>query len=221
MPTYLSLVFCLLFSSHVIANTTMVFKQTLRDDGSVKKAVWTSETRDGITLIKGENFLDKIQVKAKQNDAFYWNTRSKDGKTHLTITKDKDLISIQGTHKNKPINKKIKNTGQSPWYPAPGLMLQTFAKSNYNKKEFYIFSSDDKKLVKMVAKKVGKSEIKINNAVYDAVHVEMTPPGFKAMFWKADLYFDAKTGNFLKYAGLLGPPGTPYVTMERIDISTH
>lgn len=199
--------------------TTSVFKQTLSDEGTVKKAVWTSETRDGITYIKGDNMFERIQIKAKHNDAFYWNTKRKDGTTFLTVEKNKDTITLSGNIKKKKISQTLKNKGQSPWYPAPGIMLQPFASSEYKKKTFYIFSSQDKKLVKMIAKKVGSTDIKINNKTYKALHVEMAPPGIKAMFWKAHLYFEEKTGLFLKYEGLLGPPGSPHVVMELIDFS--
>lgn len=217
MPRLSLLLLLLCLSTQLVANTTVVFKQTLRDDGTVEQATWTSVERDNTTYINGDNMFDEIKIKAKNNDAFFWHTKSKDGKTDITVTKDSASISMEGTLNGKAISKTIKNKGNSPWLPAPGLMLEGFAKSDKPKAQFYIFSSADKKLVKMVAKKAGTTSLTIEDKTYDALHVEMTPPGIKSMFWKADLYYDSITGTFLKYGGLLGPPGSPYITMELLE----
>ena len=70
--------------------------------------------------------------------------------------------------------------------------------------------------MKMVVKKTGSETLLIDTISYDAIHVEMTPPGLKSLFWKADFWFDARTGDMLKYAGLVGPPGSPFLTMEKL-----
>ena len=43
----------------------------------------------------------------------------------------------------------------------------------------------------------------------------MKPTGFAGMFWSADYWFDSKTGDFLKYKRLKGPPGTPEFTIKK------
>ena len=46
-----------------------------------------------------------------------------------------------------------------------------------------------------------------------ALKIEMKPPGLAGVVWKAYYWVDPTTGEFIKYFGKKGPPGTPDFTI--------
>jgi hypothetical protein len=68
----------------------------------------------------------------------------------------------------------------------------------------------------MVAKKLEKETLKIHDTTYQAILVEVTLQGFKSMFWKAQIWYDAKTYDLLQYKSNEGP-NTPTTTVTLVS----
>ena len=68
----------------------------------------------------------------------------------------------------------------------------------------------------MVLTKLGADRVTIGDTTIDCQKIEMKPPGFSGMFWKAYYWFNRDTGDFVKYQGLKGPPGSPEFIIESV-----
>ena len=69
----------------------------------------------------------------------------------------------------------------------------------------------------MVAVKESNENIKINNENRPTKKVKITLQGIKKFFWSAQLWYDEKTNDLLKYVANEGP-GTPTSTITLIKV---
>ncbi|NGX29314.1 MAG: hypothetical protein K940chlam4_00145 [Candidatus Anoxychlamydiales bacterium] len=90
--------------------------------------------------------------------------------------------------------------------------LRPFLDSKRQKYSFVILSPNDFSTNELIASKEGIEKIKINDTTYNAQRVMITLPGFKAMFWRADAWYDLDTFDLIKYRANKGP-GTPMSTL--------
>ena len=95
--------------------------------------------------------------------------------------------------------------------------MQDFITNNQNKTVSWIPNKYDGTLHQMIFTKLKNEPVKINGATIACIKIEMKPPGFAGMLWKAHYWFDQKNGTFVKYIGKKGPPGSPDFTIERIS----
>ncbi len=100
----------------------------------------------------------------------------------------------------------------TPWVQQFGFGLMPFVKSNKKSFKFCLINTDKAELINMVAEKKEKTPLKINNQEYQSQHVKVTLTGFKSMFWSAEMWFNTKDGDLLKYVADSGP-GTPITTI--------
>ena len=92
-----------------------------------------------------------------------------------------------------------------PWIQQLWFGLSPFAKSTDKEITFYTIDPSSLKIFKLIAKKTEVETLKIKEVDYLAQKMVVTLPGFKGQFWKAHIWFDAKTHHFLKYVGNRGP----------------
>ena len=175
------------------------------------QTTWTVEKKDDKILIEGEekNAITKLICKPSFEIENY-SFEIKDEKTNYEISKDKNILHLKGLSKNKKIEKKfnIKNT---PWIQQLSFGLIPFMASKKKSLKFYIVNPRDFSLIKMVVKKQNLETLSIKDKKYKAQKIKVTLPGIKKFFWKAYLYFDTETNDFLKYVGNTGP-NTPIKT---------
>ena len=97
-------------------------------------------------------------------------------------------------------------------YP-PSFYLKNFARSNDKKTTVWVINKSDNELRKMIFTKLKNEEITIKNNKQPALKIEMKPPGLAGVVWKAYYWVHPTTGEFIKYFGKKGPPGTPDFTI--------
>jgi hypothetical protein len=127
-----------------------------------------------------------------------------------------NLLVCSGVIGNKKINKSYKLSNKT-WVQDFTFGLTPFLESKKKEFKFFILNPDDFSKNNMIATKLNISNIKINNKNFLAQKVNVTLRGFKSHFWKAEIYFDTKTHDLLKYISDEGP-GTPTIVTTLLEI---
>lgn len=141
------------------------------------------------------------------NDSFQINKfhfRSKKDKTNYIISSSNHHeLKIEEILENGVKEKKL--SIDYPWIQQFGFGLNSFVKSEQSSLKFTIVKPDDFTIQDMIAKKGKIEPLTIDGKTYEAQKVSVTLQGFKSMFWKAELWYDAKNADFLKYKANKGP----------------
>ena len=114
----------------------------------------------------------------------------------------------------------IYNIGQDIWIQEFAFCFHDFIRSNDKSLKFQIINARDISLHQMVATKKDIETLTIGDNSYTALKVRVTLTGFKQMFWKAETWYDQKTGDLLKYMATEGP-GTTLDTITMISKKTE
>lgn len=154
-------------------------------------------------IFKDQNL--KIYYDSKENVKKY--TVEVNGTTSTFERKNNTITS-------KGISEEIDN---KPWYQM-GNIRNTFINSDKSKEEFWFISSNfhekmtEKKkipLIRMVMKKEKKETIIINGKNIDTIHVRVTFPDFRSLFWHGDYWYRLSDGVMVRADEVRGAPGTP------------
>ena len=132
-------------------------------------------------------------------------------KDYSKFTLKNGVLTAEGVIKGESL-KEIYEMKKSLWVQEFEFGLYPFLVSDKTSWSFEILHPKNFKLHKMIAKKHGKETITINNKPYKTLVVHITLPGFKGIFWKAELWYDAETSNLLMYKSNEGP-NTPSVAI--------
>jgi hypothetical protein len=136
-------------------------------------------------------------------------------KTYEFINKN-NLLLCSGVIDNKKINKSYKLSNKI-WVQDFTFGLTPFLESNKKEFKFYMLNPDDFSKNNMIATKLDISNIKVGNKNYLAQKIKVTLRGFKSHFWKAEIYFDTKTFDLIKYTSDEGP-GTSTIVTTLLEI---
>lgn len=134
----------------------------------------------------------------------------------IMVTTNNDTATVVLTQNEQTSTKNIKLNNIPLLYP-PSFFLKPFIQSDERKLVTWSISKDDGSFRQMILTKLNKETVTINDKTYDCLKVEMKPTGFAGMAWKAYYWFELPSGNFIKYFGKKGPPGTPDYTIEKIN----
>lgn len=137
---------------------------------------------------------------------------------HSLFTLKNGIITAEGVIKGESMQEthQIKD---SLWVQEFEFGLYPFLISDKTSWSFSIIHPKNFKIHKMIAKKHGKETITIDNKPYKTLVVHITLPGFKSMFWKAELWYDTATNNLLMYKSNEGP-NTPSVSITLASTPT-
>lgn len=130
--------------------------------------------------------------------------KAKNGGDFYNFTFNKGVLCAEGVVKGQKQSATY-NLGSTLWIQEFEFGMRGFLKSNKPSIYFDILHPKNFKLYKMVAKKQKTEKIKINNIEHNAISVLVTLQGFKSMFWKGYLWYDAKTHDMLMYKANEGP----------------
>ena len=128
--------------------------------------------------------------------------------THFNIkseTSDVDgevvenILYYRGEFHSQKVDKSIPLDDGIPFVLNTRGTLIPFILSERESMLMYVTSSQDLAAYKFEAQKEGEVELKIGDKSYNAIEVSFSMTGFIGWFFSGDtLYFDAKTGKFLK-----------------------
>jgi len=133
---------------------------------------------------------------------------------HYLFTKEGNKLIAKGKYKGQS-NMKTYSTASILWIQEFNYGLKQFLQSNKNELKFFIINPKNFSKNIMIATKESKQKLKVGKETYDALKLKVTLTGFKSMFWKAEIWYDLKTYNLIKYKANEGP-GTPMniITLE-------
>ena len=111
---------------------------------------------------------------------------------------------------------KTYHLGQKLWLQDFNFALKPFVESAKTTLKFNIINPDDFSLVEMIASKIDTGKLTIDGKEYQAQKINLTLPGFKSMFWSAEMWYDLQEKNMLMFKANEGP-GTPLTTIIFVD----
>lgn len=136
--------------------------------------------------------------------------------TDFTLTLDKKRLVAEGISKGKKIYKELKI--YSDWIQDFNFGLRSFLDSSYLEKRFVIVNPKDFMIYEMLAFKKDIGKVDINGKSYKVQKIEITLPGFKSRFWKAEIWYDLNSSDLIKYKANEGP-GTPTTVVTFVSKS--
>ena len=168
---------------------------------------WEISTTKNEQTISGNTLLDKLIVKTINGSTVEWiNERKHENKSFKAI-RNTNTITITGKTDKKIINKTI-NVSDLPWFQTPGFLLKPFILSKKEYIQFLLIRPKSLTPILLEIRKIKDETLILNNIKHTTIKTELYPPNFLKYFWKATMWFDKKTGNVLKYDGLISGPGS-------------
>lgn len=136
--------------------------------------------------------------------------------TKLTAQRRENQILVEGTFQGKPVQK-IYRIDNSPWYQSWNRDFQQFVLSGKNRQEFWSIQENDLSIYKMVAIREKEEKVSVGNQTVDTIKVTVTLTNWMALFWKVHFWFRKTDGQFIRYEGVQGPPGSPQTVIELVE----
>lgn len=135
---------------------------------------------------------------------------------NFTLILENKTILAEGINKGIKIYKKIEVN--KDWIQDFNFGLKQFLNSKLLEKKFMIVNVKDFSIYEMIAYKKDIQKIDINKKTYKTQKVEITLPGFKSHFWKAQIWYDLNTLDLIQYKANEGP-GTPVniILLDSVD----
>lgn len=172
----------------------------------------TENNQRKITLISDK----ENEITIGKDNTEEWHYKNNSTQNYLSITVTNNIATIQEKNKNTTKTTTTPLNGIPFKYP-PSFFMADFVASDQQKQFIWVVNKTDKNLRQMIFTKVGIEEVKIQNKTISCIKIEMKPPGFAGMVWKALYWFDSTNGEFIQYSGKKGPPGTPNFLIQKIN----
>jgi hypothetical protein len=147
-----------------------------------------------------------------------WHLVNTAEKTDILAKRQKNLITISGVFKSKPIERKIK-IDKDPWYQPMSFSLSKLIKSRKKAITFWTLNPTNLKPYKMKALNYGKETIDINGKETQAYKIKVILTGFRSMFWHAFYWYRADDNTLIQYKGVDGPPTSPTTSINLVEES--
>ncbi len=151
-----------------------------------------------------------------QLNALEWHLVNTADKTDISVKRQKNLITIRGVFKSKPIERSIK-TDNDPWYQPMSFSLSKLSKSRKKAVTFWTLNPMNLKPYKMKALNYGKETININGKEIKTYKIKVILTGFRSMFWHAFYWYRADDNALVRYKGVDGPPTSPVTLISLVE----
>ncbi len=125
-------------------------------------------------------------------------------------------IHVTGRNKGHQVDETFRLEDSDPWIQSIERSLQPFVLSSRERMEFWTVQPGDIALRKLQATRRGRSTIEVDGSRVDAWEVRISLPGIGSMFWSATYWYRVSDGQFVRYEGIRGWPGTPRTVVELV-----
>lgn len=203
LPFFIStfLLTCSLFSSEVkeIEIDKEVYTYHKETAGEAEKIIWTVEKRkEGYQIEgksgKGETSLFTSPSYATKRVSY----TAKNGTLQYMFQREGDYVYARQNYQGNYVERSFK-VGEHPWIQEFDFAFKPFILSPNQSLTFYILQPRDLKKHEMIATKKEMERLQIDGKTYETQKVLITLTGFYRRFWNGQLWFDAKTGDLIKY----------------------
>lgn len=139
-----------------------------------------------------------------------WHYVAPGRKIDYVATRDGDTVHVVGVLNGKPVDRTL-SIPDFPWYQALEKSLEPFIhNSGSDSVRFWMIEPFGLTAEKMVADKQGEETVTLEDgSTVRAYRVYVTFEGFRSLFWHANYWYRVTDGQFVKFEGARGGPGTP------------
>ena len=179
---------------------------------------WTVDEKDDEYIIQGISKNQVVDIKALvPYKLIRFENQSKKNSDHYNIRLVNRKLIAEGERKGERYSS-TNGIGGTPWVQDFEFGLKPFIKSNRKSFTFYIVNPTNLKTYKMIARKKQVEKITVDGVDKKTLYVKLTLTGMKKLFWKAQLWFDADTGDLIMYKANEGPhTPTTIITLASVD----
>ena len=210
--SYIALFLLAIGSQYTISGLERNYNMTMGKKGEFIKANCTLNEVSNTLTIQCKSKLNEETLIYKNSQLTTWSNNYADG-NNFNAKLTNNMIHVSGNIKEKQLNKQFDTT--IPWIQSPAFGLTPFVKSTSKKIKFFMVTGP--RLTTLVAKKEKDEVIIIDNTQYETTYIKINPPGLFSKLWKAEAWFDKKTGYFVKYSSPVGPPGSKKLILTYIN----
>ena len=177
-----------------------------------RRFVWTLEEGGDWILTSGDErerhraWLDRTLATRK------WSLDRPAEKTAITAWREGTTLFIEGTRNGKEYRREYQ-VGAYPWYQALSLSLRNHLGEIGSTQEFWLIRPDNLELNRLQISKITVEPLRTATTVLTSYRVVIRLSGWKAPFWKGEYWFRRGDGQFVRYRGDSGPPGSPPTTV--------
>lgn len=150
-----------------------------------------------------------------------WHYISSENQVDYTARLRGDEIVIEGVNEGETVNERRRLRDDDPWIQSIEKSLEPFVLSDDDRMEFWTIQPDSLDLRKLLAKRSGPETVDVDGEQVEAWRVRISLPGIGSIFWGAEYWYRTSDGQFVRYEGTRGPPGTPETVVEKIDRSEY
>ncbi|NGX55957.1 MAG: hypothetical protein K1060chlam5_00191 [Candidatus Anoxychlamydiales bacterium] len=183
-----------------------------KKNNKITKTNITFSTKDDLILILKTSSKEETSIKYQKDYELlsYINKIENENTLFNLIRKNNNLI-CQGRIRNNKLYSSYR-LGRNNWVQDFNFGFTSFLQSKKNIYKFIMINPNDFTKNEMIATKQNIETININNEKYSSQKIKVTLRGFRSHFWKAEIWFDTKTNNLLKYVSNEGPGTANIVT---------
>ena len=137
--------------------------------------------------------------------------------TDVRAEREDDRIRLSGRFQGKTVDE-VHAIDDRPWFQPLSFSLRPLALDGQATAEFWTIRVDTLELVAMRAEAAGREEMDtVRGPRLTAARVVIRPDGVFSRLWRAEYWFRAEDGLFIRYRGTHGPPGTPETVISLLD----
>ncbi len=180
--------------------------------GEEKATIHWHESREGdlihLKTIQGSEI--NTYVLASDYHTLSWEYINPDKSARIRVVLKDGIYTISGMSRYKSYSKTYESNGV-PWFQNIGFHIGR----SIEKKPSFRFECIRPDNLKLYEMQADAKEVSIRNGMREQrIHVHLT--GMLSRFFGCDYHIDLSTGEFIRYKGVHGAPGTPET---RITIS--
>ncbi|MEM8727652.1 MAG: hypothetical protein AAGE99_02950 [Chlamydiota bacterium] len=195
--------------------TTYIYDKDV--EGRKSKTTWIVTLEGDDLRIGGENRGEKTEIiTTAERITKRFTHRSNDN--DYTITLEGGRLKAR-KNVDHHLSARDFNLGTTLWAQEFNFSFQPFILSEDPVFTFSIIDPKKLELHDMIATKQSFEKIELYGRSQEAIKVKVTLTGFKKMFWHANLWFDPKSGDLVKYRATEGP-NTPLTVMTLFSKQT-
>lgn len=157
-----------------------------------------------------------VIVDAASLESISWHHVVAGSDTNYTARRTGRTINATGRNSGRTVNKTFRLDDGNPWIQSIERSLRDFVLSPRDRMEFWTIQPGDLELRKLQAVRRGHDLIQVDGEPVTAYEVRISLPGIGSMFWSATYWFRRSDGQFVRYEGVRGWPGTPKTVVEKI-----
>lgn len=158
----------------------------------------------------------EVVVDGRTLESLEWSHRNSADNIDYTARLSGRTIRVTGTNQGRRVNESFRLEDSDPWIQSIERSLQPFVLSARDRMEFWTVQPGDITLRKLQAARRGRSSIDVDGEQVEAWEIRISLPGIGSMFWSATYWYRVTDGQFVRYEGVRGWPGTPRTVVELV-----